>query len=124
MAGIERHPIVAGLRIRTCLILPGRCLSGLRSDPVACRSGPALLRSRLPSGRSIAYRNSSPIPIVGRRLAFFSYQWENLPVLTRDDIRTQALEAKDRLGLTWPKLGEAIGRSPVYADLLVYGYGQ
>jgi cyanate lyase len=50
--------------------------------------------------------------------------WEGSAVLTRDDIRTQALEAKDRLGLTWPKLGEAVGRSPVYAALLVYGYGQ
>ena len=45
-------------------------------------------------------------------------------MLTREDIRTQALGAKDRRGLTWPKLGEAIGRSPVYAALLVYGYGQ
>ena len=35
-----------------------------------------------------------------------------------------ALEAKDRLGLTWPQVAEAIGRSPVYAALLVYGYGQ
>jgi cyanate lyase len=26
--------------------------------------------------------------------------------------------------LTWPQLGEAVGRSPVYAALLVYGYGQ
>ena len=45
-------------------------------------------------------------------------------MLTREDVRTQALEAKDRLGLTWPKLGEAMGRSPVYAAMLVYGYGQ
>jgi cyanate lyase len=45
-------------------------------------------------------------------------------MLTREQVRDLALEAKDRLGLTWPQLGEAIGRSPVYAALLTYGYGQ
>ena len=45
-------------------------------------------------------------------------------MLTRKQVRDLALEAKDRLGLTWPQLGEAIGRSPVYAALLAYGYGQ
>jgi cyanate lyase len=45
-------------------------------------------------------------------------------MLTREQVRDLALEAKDRLGLTWPQLGEAIGRSPVYAALLAYGYGQ
>jgi cyanate lyase len=45
-------------------------------------------------------------------------------MLTREEVRRLALEGKDRLGLTWPQLGEAIGRSPVYAALLVYGYGQ
>jgi cyanate lyase len=45
-------------------------------------------------------------------------------MLTRDDVRRLALEGRDRLGLTWPALGEAIGRDPVYAALLVYGYGQ
>jgi cyanate lyase len=45
-------------------------------------------------------------------------------MLTREEIRTLALEAKDKLGLTWPKVGDAIGRDPVYAALLVYGYGQ
>jgi cyanate lyase len=45
-------------------------------------------------------------------------------MLTRDDVRALALEAKDRLGLTWPQLGEALGRNPVYAAMLVYGYGQ
>ncbi len=45
-------------------------------------------------------------------------------MLTREEIRTVALENKDRLGVTWPQLGEAIGRSPVYAAMLVYGYGQ
>src|SRR5262245_45441262 len=45
-------------------------------------------------------------------------------MLTREDVRRLGLEAKGRLGLTWPQLGEAVGRSPVYAALLVYGYGQ
>jgi cyanate lyase len=45
-------------------------------------------------------------------------------MLTREEVRTLGLEAKDHLGLTWPKIGEAISRSPVYAALLVYGYGQ
>ncbi len=45
-------------------------------------------------------------------------------MLTREEIRALALEAKDQLGLTWPKVGEAIGRDPVYAALLVYGYGR
>jgi cyanate lyase len=45
-------------------------------------------------------------------------------MLTREEVRRLALEAKDRLGRTWPEVGEAIGRSPVYAALLVYGYGQ
>jgi cyanate lyase len=45
-------------------------------------------------------------------------------MLTREDVRKLALESKERLGLTWPQVGEAVGRSPVYAALLVYGYGQ
>jgi cyanate lyase len=45
-------------------------------------------------------------------------------MLTREELRTSALENKDRQGITWPKVGEAIGRSPVYAAMLVYGYGQ
>jgi cyanate lyase len=44
--------------------------------------------------------------------------------LTREDLRKLALESKDRLGQTWSQVGEAIQRSPVYAALLVYGYGQ
>ena len=43
---------------------------------------------------------------------------------SRSDIRQLALENKDRLGLTWPQVAAAIGRSPVYAAMLVYGYGQ
>ena len=45
-------------------------------------------------------------------------------MLTREYVRRLALEAKGRLGLTWPQLGEAVGHSPVYAAMLVYGYGQ
>ena len=45
-------------------------------------------------------------------------------MMTREEIRKLALEAKERLGLSWPKVGEAIGRNPVYAAMLVYGYGQ
>ena len=43
--------------------------------------------------------------------------------MTREEIRQLALDAKDRLGLSWPKVGEAIGRSPVYTAMLTYGYG-
>lgn len=45
-------------------------------------------------------------------------------MLTRDEVRDAALEAKGRLGLTWDQVGKAVGRSPVYAAMLVYGYGQ
>ncbi len=45
-------------------------------------------------------------------------------MLSREDVRKLGLESKDRLGLTWPQVGKAIGRSPVYAAFLVYGYGQ
>lgn len=45
-------------------------------------------------------------------------------MLNRDEIRQSALAAKDAKGLSWPQLGEAIGKSPVYAAMLVYGYGQ
>src|SRR5947208_8009868 len=45
-------------------------------------------------------------------------------MLTREEVRRLALEAKDRLALTWSQVGEKIGRSPVYTALLVYGYGQ
>jgi len=45
-------------------------------------------------------------------------------MLTREEVRSLALAAKDKLGLTWPKVSEAIDRSPVYAAFLVYGYGQ
>ncbi len=45
-------------------------------------------------------------------------------MLTREEIRETALESKEKKGLTWPQVGEAIQRSPVYAAMLVYGYGQ
>jgi cyanate lyase len=45
-------------------------------------------------------------------------------MLTREAIRSIALEQKEQKKLTWPVIGEVIGRNPVYAALLVYGYGQ
>jgi cyanate lyase len=45
-------------------------------------------------------------------------------VLTREEVAKMALESKERLGLKWTQVGEAIGRAPVYAAMLVYGYGQ
>ena len=45
-------------------------------------------------------------------------------MLTREEVRTTALENKDRKGLTWPELAQAVGRGPVYTAMLVYGYGQ
>jgi cyanate lyase len=44
--------------------------------------------------------------------------------MNRESIRTQSLDAKAAAGATWAALGERIGRSPVYAAMLVYGYGQ
>lgn len=45
-------------------------------------------------------------------------------MLSREQIRVVALDAKARKGLTWPELGKAMDRSPIYAAMLVYGYGQ
>jgi cyanate lyase len=45
-------------------------------------------------------------------------------MLTREEIRAAPLESKEKLGLTWDRVGQAIGRSPVYAAMLAYGYGQ
>ena len=47
-----------------------------------------------------------------------------MAMLSREQIRDLALEAKDRKGLTWPEIGKAMDRSPIYAAMLVYGYGQ
>jgi cyanate lyase len=44
--------------------------------------------------------------------------------MDRETIRTKSLEAKAAGALTWEALGTRIGRSPVYAAMLVYGYGQ
>jgi cyanate lyase len=45
-------------------------------------------------------------------------------MLTREQIRERALDTKERKSLSWSDVGEAIGRSPVYAAMLAYGYGQ
>ena len=45
-------------------------------------------------------------------------------MLTREEIGSLALESKAKKRLTWSEVGKAIGRSPVYAAMLVYGYGQ
>jgi len=42
----------------------------------------------------------------------------------KEQLRDMALQAKESKSLTWPQIGERIGRSPVYAAMLVYGYGQ
>jgi cyanate lyase len=44
-------------------------------------------------------------------------------MLTREEVREIALASKDTKGLTWQMVADAIGRSPVYAAMLVYGYG-
>src|SRR5947209_14321856 len=45
-------------------------------------------------------------------------------MMSREEVRGLAREGKARLGLTWQQVGEAVGRSPVYAAMLVYDYGQ
>jgi cyanate lyase len=42
----------------------------------------------------------------------------------KEQIRDMALQAKDGKGLSWPQIAAKIGKSPVYAAMLVYGYGQ
>jgi cyanate lyase len=44
--------------------------------------------------------------------------------MTREELREAALQAKDEKGLSWQDVGRAIGRGPVYAAMLAYGYGQ
>lgn len=44
--------------------------------------------------------------------------------MTRDQVRELALQAKHAQRVSWAQLAEQIGRSPVYAAMLVYGYGQ
>ena len=45
-------------------------------------------------------------------------------MLRREDVRDWILDRKSARGLTWADIGRALGRSPVYAALLAYGYGQ
>jgi cyanate lyase len=45
-------------------------------------------------------------------------------MITREEVRQLALKSKERLGLNWSQIGEGICRNPVYAAMLVYGYGQ
>lgn len=47
-----------------------------------------------------------------------------MTALTRQQITELSLAAKDHQTLTWPQLGELIGKSPVYTAMLIYGYGQ
>ena len=44
--------------------------------------------------------------------------------LSKEIARDMLLQAKDNKAMTWPQLSEKLGRSPVYAAMLVYGYGQ
>ncbi len=44
--------------------------------------------------------------------------------ITREEVRKLLLSAKDKKGFTWSRLAEAMGLSPVYTAMLVYGYGQ
>lgn len=44
-------------------------------------------------------------------------------MLTKEKVRELALEAKEAKGLTWERIGKDLGRSPVGAAMLVYGYG-
>lgn len=57
-------------------------------------------------------------------LAEVHAQAKESTMLTREQIRILALQAKEAKKLTWPQLGKKIGRSPVYTAMLVYGYGQ
>jgi cyanate lyase len=41
----------------------------------------------------------------------------------KERVKLAALQAKRQRDLTWEQLGKALGRSPVYTAMLVYGYG-
>ncbi len=45
-------------------------------------------------------------------------------MLDKSKAREFMLERKREKKLTWEEIGKAIGRSPVYAAMLLYGYGQ
>lgn len=44
--------------------------------------------------------------------------------LTKGQVRDLALKSKEKKGLTWPQIAQRINKNPVYAAMLVYGYGQ
>jgi len=44
-------------------------------------------------------------------------------MLTKEEIRKAALEAKDKKRLKWEEIGKEIGRNAIGAATLVYGYG-
>lgn len=44
--------------------------------------------------------------------------------LTREDVRELALAAKKERGLTWDEIGKELGRNPVGAATVAYGYVQ
>lgn len=44
-------------------------------------------------------------------------------MLDKEGLRQRILEAKRAKGLTWEQIAQALGRSPVYAGMLCYGYG-
>src|SRR5262245_63615981 len=64
-----------------------------------------------------------PVSFEGLLMSVDTMATKESRMLTRDEVYKRALESKERLSLTWPEIGKAIGRSPVYAALLVYGYG-
>jgi len=43
---------------------------------------------------------------------------------TMENLHEVVVNQKNAKGLTWAEVGAAIGRSPVYAAMLCYGYGQ
>jgi len=44
-------------------------------------------------------------------------------VLTKEKVKELALEVKEKKDLTWEEIGKEIGRNPVGAAMVVYGYG-
>lgn len=47
-----------------------------------------------------------------------------MKIVSREELRSLALYMKDMKGLTWESLANAVGRSPLYTAMLLYGYGQ
>src|SRR5262249_21396257 len=69
-------------------------------------------------------RPYNPVEPPGRRSGEGTHNWEGPMTLCRDEVREAALVNKDKAGLSWAQVGKAIGRSPVYAAMRAYGYGQ